>query len=332
MEKKIESLKILFLHWAGEEADAVKTLPASGSSRRYFRLSGPSKTAIGAFHPVQEENRAFLGFTRHFLKYGLNVPEIYGVNDSEDIYLLEDLGDTTLFDLVTTNKLPGFKEVFFDLYRRALDELIRFQVTAGSDLDFSICYPRPAFDRQSMMWDLNYFKYYFLKTNIEFNEQKLQDDFDSLVGFLLQAPGNFFMYRDFQSRNIMIRDDIFYFIDYQGGRRGALQYDVASLLFQVKANLPPDLRERLLGHYLDNIGRQTGMSSSEFLKYYDGFIIIRLLQALGAYGYRGLIEKKAHFIDSIPFAMKNIQWWLDNNKMPVNLPELYRSLNLLAAK
>lgn len=332
MENKVESLKLLFLAWAGEKAGIVTPLPASGSSRQYFRLSGPSKSAIGAFHPVKEENHAFLAFTRHFLKYGLNVPRIYNVNEREDIYLLEDLGEVTLFDLVTADNRPEFRENILELYRRALDELIRFQVKAGSDLDYSICYPRPVFDRQSMMWDLNYFKYYFLKLKIEFNEQKIEDDFYSLTSFLLQASYNFFMYRDFQARNIMIRDDIFYFIDYQGGRKGPLQYDVASLLFQVRADLLPDMKERLLNHYLDLLGRLTGMSSSEFLKYYDGYILIRLLQVLGAYGYRGLIEKKQHFIESIPFALKNLRWWLDNNKLPVDLPELCRSLNLLAAK
>jgi len=236
MKEKQHSLKILFEDWSQEEALSVRPLAQSGSYRKYFRISGKEKTAIGVFSPDKKENRAFISFTKHFLKKGLNVPILYDQQLKENIYLIEDLGDTTLFSLMEKEKAnDSFSNKALSYYREALSQLIRFQTDGGKGLDYSVCFPRVKFDQQSILWDLNYFKYYFLKlAKIPFDEQKLEDDFKTFTQFLLSASTNYFMYRDFQSRNILVYNDELYFVDYQGGRKGALQYDVASLLFQAK--------------------------------------------------------------------------------------------------
>jgi aminoglycoside/choline kinase family phosphotransferase len=330
VEIHIENLKKLFKQWSGNMPETVIILPLSGSERRYYRLGYQNTFAIGAWNPVKEEISAFIHFTRHFLEKGLHVPAIYGEDPEHDIYLIEDLGNTSLFSLLNDNKTDtGFPKEIIHLYRQSLKELIRFQVEAGKDLDYSYCYPQPAFGARSMKWDLQYFKYYFLKLHIPFHEGKLEDDFDTLIHFLGQSDPDFFMYRDFQSRNILVIDGQPYFIDYQGGRKGPLQYDVASLLFQVKADLPHNLREELLDYYISELSAFIGINKAEFKKHYNGFVLIRLLQVLGAYGFRGLIEKKPHFLSSIPFALKNLNWWLTNIDLNLNMPELLSDLKSL---
>ncbi|HKR83352.1 MAG TPA: phosphotransferase, partial [Terriglobales bacterium] len=224
-----------------------------GSGRRIVRLHGERSRAIGILYNVREENVAFLEFSRHFRRHGLPVPEIYADDLAQDAYLEEDLGDMTLFDLLSSNRRgEEIAPVVVDAYRKAVEFLPLFQVVAGRDLNYKVCYPRSSFDRQSIAWDLNYFKYYFLRlAGIPFNEQALEQDFTRLTKFLLGAPHDYFLYRDFQSRNIMLRDGHPFFVDYQGGRRGALQYDIASILYDAKADLPPALRQQLLEHYLD---------------------------------------------------------------------------------
>lgn len=331
METQLNKLKELFKQWSGNQPDKLMAIPPSGSDRRYFRLAFQNTSAIGAWNPVKEENVAFLYFSKYFHAHGLNVPAIYGEDAVSDVYLMEDLGNVSLFSLL--EKLPAdsaFPDQLRHLYQASLKELIRFQLVAGKNLDYKHCYPHSAFDAQSMKWDLQYFKYYFLKLHIPFHESKLEDDFDSLVRFLGQAGPDHFMYRDFQSRNILIKDNKPYFIDYQGGRKGPLQYDVASLLFQVKADLPFDLREELLDYYLTVLSSYFKFDKEDFIKHYYGFVLIRLLQVLGAYGFRGLIEKKPHFLSSIPYAMKNLSWWLHHVDLPINLPELLPALEKLA--
>ena len=330
MEYQIEKLKELFKQWSGNSPDHFTVMPPSGSERRYFRLKYHDLSAIGAWNPVKEENIAFLNFTAHFLANGLRVPSIFGSDLENDIYLIEDLGDMSLFSLLK-NKSPDtiIPDEIIRLYKESLRELIRFQVIAGKSLDYSDCYPHSSFDNRSMKWDLNYFKYYFLKLHVSFHEARLEEDFDTLARYLGQADANYFMYRDFQSRNILIKDGRPYFIDYQGGRKGPLQYDLASLLFQVKADLPYDLRENLLEFYISEVSSLIQIDPTVFKKQYYGFVLIRLLQVLGAYGYRGLIEKKPHFLLSIPFALKSLGWWLANVDLQLDLPQLLPALESL---
>jgi aminoglycoside/choline kinase family phosphotransferase len=295
-----------------------------GSGRNIVRLFGEDRTAIGILYGIREENAAFLEFSRHFLRHGLPVPKIYAEDLSQGAYVEEDLGDTSLFQFLSENRSgDDIAPTVVDAYRKVIVLLPRFQVEAGRDLNYKYCYPRGTFDRQSISWDLNYFKYYFLRlAGIPCNEQALEDDFSRLTKFLLTAPRDYFLYRDFQSRNIMLCDGQPYFLDYQGGRHGALQYDVASLLYDAKADLPPALRETLLNHYLESLSQQISVDREAFLNHYYAFVYIRIMQALGAYGFRGFYERKVHFLQSVPYALKNLRWLLHNVKLPIALPTL----------
>src|SRR3974390_425804 len=322
----MEVLKKLFeehFHRAAEQIIALQG-ELSASGRKIIRLKGGGVGAIGVLYGVREENVAFLEFSRHFRKHGLPVPEIYGEDLNHGAYLEEDLGNTTLFDLLTQNRSGDtVSPEVMDAYRKVVAVLPRFQVEAGRDLNYKVCYPRASFDRQSISWDLNYFKYYFLRLGgIPFNEQDLEDDFGRLTDYLLTAPSDYFLYRDFQSRNVMIHDGKPWFVDYQGGRKGALQYDIASLLYDAKADLPPDLRLRLLDEYLVALGNYVKVDREDFLQHYYAFVYVRILQALGAYGSRGFFERKAHFLHSVPYALKNLRWLLHNVKLPIELPTL----------
>jgi aminoglycoside/choline kinase family phosphotransferase len=295
-----------------------------GSGRKIIRLANEKVSAIGILYGVREENAAFLEFSKHFRRHGLPVPEIYAEDLENGAYLEEDLGDTTLFEFLSKNRTgENIAPKVVEAYRKVVAVLPRFQVEAGRDLNYDVCYPISSFDRQSIAWDLNYFKYYFLRlAGIPFNEHALEDDFSRLTEFLLSAPRDYFLYRDFQSRNILLRDADPFFVDYQGGRKGALQYDIASLLYDAKADLPPDLRQELLDHYLDVLARFIPLDREAFLRHYYGYVYIRILQALGAYGFRGFYERKVHFLQSVPYALKNLRWLLHHVRLPVPLPSL----------
>ena len=323
----------LFENWAGESIVKMTPLAQSGSDRRYFRMTSDSKTALGVYNADAKENLAFVEFTRHFLKKGMPVPQIYAEEPAENIYLLEDLGDTTLFAYLTEEKKKApFTGDLREIYKKVLKELPRFQVIAGADLNYSLCYPRSSFDKTSMMWDLNYFKYYFLKlAQIPFDEQALENDFQLLTDYLLEADHNYFLYRDFQSRNIMLKDDQVYFIDYQGGRRGALQYDLASLLYDAKAAIPQAERDALLEFYIDELENYVLVERDEFKQYFSGYVLIRIMQAMGAYGFRGFYERKAHFLASIPYALENLNNVLATLNLPVELPTLIPVLKQMIA-
>lgn len=297
------------------------------SPRRMIRLRNGDTSAVGVVYAVREENRAFLGFSKHFRRLGLPVPEIYAADIDRNVYLEEDLGDMTLFDFLAGRRSGGTIEArVLDVYRQVVSWLPSFQVVAARDLDYGLCYPRASFDRQSIVWDLNYFKYCFLKpAGIGFDEQALEDDFRSLTDFLLSADRDYFLYRDFQSRNIMLRDGTPYFIDYQGGRRGALQYDVASLLYDAKADLPPAVREEMLDAYLDVLCPLVDLDRTRFMKHYYAYVYVRILQAMGAYGFRGLIEGKRLFVESIPYAVRNLQWLTANVDPGLPMPELMKT-------
>ncbi len=306
-----------------------------GSGRNIIRLACEKVSAIGILYGVREENVAFLEFSRHFRRHGLPVPEIYAEDLSQGAYLEEDLGDTTLFQFLSQNRAgENIAPQAMEAYRKVVAELPRFQIEAGRDLNYKVCYPRGSFDRQSISWDLNYFKYYFLRlAGIPFNEQSLEDDFDSLTNFLLSAKCDYFLYRDFQSRNIMLKGGQPFFLDYQGGRKGALQYDIASLLYDAKADLPPELRQQLLDLYIEKVGAFAELDCETFLHHYYSYVYVRILQALGAYGFRGFYERKPHFLQSVPYALKNLRWLLHNVRLPIELPTLTEAfVSMLASE
>ena len=322
----MDVLKRLFEQHFHFPAEQVRPLQGQlgGSGRTIVRLSREGSSAIGIVYPVREENVAFLEFSRHFRRHGLPVPQIFAEDLGQGAYLEEDLGDITLFDFLGNHRSGDVIDpAAVDAYRKVVAVLPRFQVEGGRDLNYKVCYPRSSFDRQSISWDLNYFKYYFLRlAGIPFSEQALENDFARLTKFLLAAPHDYFLYRDFQSRNIMLRDGEPFFLDYQGGRKGALQYDIASLLYDGKADLPPQLRQELLDDYLDGLAAYLPVDRAAFMEHYYPFVYIRIMQALGAYGFRGFYERKAHFLQSVPYALKNLRWLAHNVKLPIALPAL----------
>ena len=319
-------LKRLFEQKFQSLAERAEPLSAElgGSSRKIVRLANDRFSAIGVLYDVPKENIAFLEFSKHFRRHGLPVPEIYAEDLENDAYLEEDLGDTTLYEFLSKNRNgPNIASEVLDAYRKVVEALPRFQVEAGRDLNYEVCYPRHSFDEQSIGWDLNYFKYYFLRlAGIGFSEQALEDDFRCLTDFLLSADRDYFLYRDFQSRNVMLRDGDPFFIDYQGGRKGALQYDIASLLFDAKADLPPAIREQLLDSYLDALSGFIELDRTAFMRHYYAYVYVRIMQAMGAYGFRGFYERKPLFLQSVPYALKNIRWLLHNAELPIDLPAL----------
>src|SRR5438128_5011108 len=295
-----------------------------GSGRKIIRLADKKNRAVGILYGVREENAAFLEFSKHFRRHGLPLPQIDAEAIDPGAYLDEDLGDTTLFEFLSKNRAgESIAPQVVEAYRKVVAVLPRFQVEAARDLNYKVCYPNPSFDRQSIAWDLNYFKYYFLRlAGIPFNEQALEDDFGRLTEFLLSAPRDYFLYRDFQSRNVLLRNGDPFFVDYQGGRKAALQYDIASLLYDAKADLPPELRQQLLDHYLDGLAGFIKLEREAFMRHFYAYVYVRILQALGAYGFRGFYERKAHFLQSVPYALKNLRWLLHHVRLPVPLPAL----------
>ena len=331
----MDVLKRLFEQHYRLPAEGARPLQGQlgGSGRAIVRLTGGGFSAIGIVHSVREENLAFLEFSRHFRRHGLPVPEIYAEDLSAGAYLEEDLGDTTLFEFLGLHRTgEAIAPEVMEAYRNVVAVLPRFQVEAGRDLNYKVCYPRSSFDRQSIAWDLNYFKYYFLRlAGVPFNEQALENDFSRLTKFLLGASHDYFLYRDFQSRNVMLRSGQPVFLDYQGGRKGALQYDIASLLFDGKADLPPRMRQELLDYYLECLGGHIKVDREAFMEHYYAYVYVRILQALGAYGFRGFYERKAHFLQSVPYALKNLCWLASHVKLPIALPALMEALDGIAA-
>ena len=302
----------------------IKAIAESGSSRKYFRITATQGSIIGAYNANVEENEAFFYLTEHFVKIGLNTPKILAINESRLFYIQTDLGDDSLFSLIQRDLAGGgYSSLTKQLLQLTLDQLVRFQVEGDRGLDYNKVYPTPCFDKSAVMDDLDYFKYYFVKPHAEivFNETRLKAEFSRFADFIGEAGNRGFMYRDFQSRNIMIHHEQPCFIDYQGGRKGPFQYDVVSLLHQVKARMPQSLRDELLGYYKKVLSAYVDPTTIDFDRYYPAFVYLRLLQVLGAYGFRGLIQKKAHFIESIPYALQELKAW--NEHHPLNdYPEL----------
>ncbi len=327
-KQKENQLVELFEAGFEEKASNIEPLPLHGSNRKRYRILSAKRTAIGVYNEDRAENVAFIEFSRHFRKSGLAVPEIYETALESDIYLEEDLGNQTLFDFLVQHReqTQRFPRSVEKVYEKVVQILPRFQIEAGATLDYRKCYPRHSFDRQSISWDLNYFKYYFLKlAQIPFNEQALENDFSRFARFLLKAKRTFFLYRDFQSRNIMVRKNSPCFIDYQGGRKGALQYDIASLLFDAKADLPFDARNRLLETYLQKLGEYSVVGRDEFMEHYYAYVLVRIMQAMGAYGFRGFYERKTHFLQSVPYAIRNLEFVLRQATFPIKIPALMES-------
>jgi aminoglycoside/choline kinase family phosphotransferase len=321
----MELLNGLFSSWSGKKAESIEPLPESGSYRQYYRISLSGNTTIGVYNADLKENQAFIYLNRQLRNTGNLVPEIFAENLDNHVYLEQDLGNTTLFEYL--EQIRGDEdrdEKILKIYKEIISAMPRLQVDASKGLDYSICYPRAEFDVQSMMWDMNYFKYCLLKPlKIGFYEQDLEDDFIRIVNLLLEASRNSFMFRDFQSRNIMLHQNRLFFIDFQGGRKGPMQYDLASLLFEAKTHLPDHIRQQLLEYYLDVFSNiYSWFNPNEFLKYYFGFVYLRLMQAMGAYGFRGYIERKPLFLQSLPYAVKTLVWLMDNRPIPLHLTSL----------
>ena len=320
----------LFENYFKQTVSKIKLLPQSGSYRKYYRMKSKNYSVIGTYNTDKKENIAFISFSKHFKSLNLHVPKIYVEDIENNIYLQEDLDDITLFDYIKNIKNDKqYEKKILDIYKKILEQLVRFQIIGNKNLDYTKCYPRAEFDEQSIMWDLNYFKYFMLKiTKVPFDEQKLENDFNNLSNFLTSADTNYFLYRDFQSRNIMLKDNLPFFIDYQGGRRGALHYDLASLLYDAKANIPQHIRNKLVEFYIIELQKYIDITRKAFFEHYYAYVLIRQLQALGAYGFRGLIEKKLHFIQSIPFALRNLKYIIQNN-LNVEIPELNKAISYL---
>ena len=305
----------LFTSFSGKSNPHIEALPSSGSNRKYFRLQQENISLIGVNGESVEENDAFLYLATHFHQNGLNVPKVVAISDDKMFYLQQDLGDSILFNLIKEGRLTGvFSREEKDLLHKTISKLAEFQFKGAEDLDFNNCHPLPEFNRRSILWDLNYFKYNFLKTTgLEFSEDQLENDFEKISEALLRDKSNTFMYRDFQSRNVIVFEGEPYFIDFQGGRKGPIYYDVASFLWQAKANFSTNLRDELIQTYITSLKKFQNVDVSEFMENLRHYILFRTLQVLGAYGFRGYFEKKPHFIQSVPFALNNLNKLLENS-------------------
>lgn len=329
-----EKIRTLFKQYSGNDASRVEPLPVSGSARRYYRVFTGDRTYVGVYHENLRENRLFVDFTRHFEKSRLHVPHVYCVSEDGFCYLQDDLGPDMLLDVVEREREGEFlSEHTMELYRKALSELLKFQLVGGKGLDYSECLPRPVFDERCIRWDLNYFKYCFLKlAGVEADENRLEDDFDRLTAKLVMAGTGGFMFRDFQSRNIMVVDNEVYFIDYQGGRQGALHYDVASLLYDAIVKIPESQKEELLNFYIRQLAAREPEYAEKFREMYYHFVLVRLLQAMGAFGLRGLHEGKTHFIDSIVPGLQGIITLFESGKLEREYTEIQHAIRMAFEK
>jgi aminoglycoside/choline kinase family phosphotransferase len=308
-------LEKLFEQYTNEKPLKITELSAAGSNRKYFRMTGETRTLIGVEGTSEEENKAFIAMSKHFAVLDLPVPNVLAQSADCRFYIQNDLGDVLLFDFMAEGRKTGvYSEYEKEILRKTMRLLPAFQVKGAEGFDFSVCYPQPEFNERSVFWDLNYFKYNFLKTTgVDFQENLLEDDFARMADVLLKAGTETFMYRDFQSRNVMIKDGEPYFIDFQGGRKGPLAYDVASFLWQAKAGYPTELREELVKVYLAALKELMSVDEKVFRWQLNHFVLFRTLQVLGAYGFRGYFEKKPHFLQSIPFAIDNLKVLLKND-------------------
>ena len=302
----------MFERLLGSEPQTVSPICGSASSRQYFRMTAEDgHSIIGVVGQDLKENAAFIALARHFASCGLPVPEVLAVSADGSAYLQEDLGDLILADLVAQAHKEGSFAPLLPLLVSTMELLAKFQFEGGSTLDYSLCYPQSCFDRRMVDFDLNYFKYCFLKpSSLEFDEIALQNDYESLALDILACAdsGNTFLSRDFQSRNVMIRDGKPYFIDFQSGRRGPIHYDLVSFVYQVRAAYPQQVKDTLVDAYIGAVkGYLPDFDQDKFMQELMLFRLFRMLQVLGAYGFRGLVEHKAKFVTSIVPALKDLK-------------------------
>ncbi|MDE1191599.1 MAG: RNase adapter RapZ [Arachidicoccus sp.] len=317
-----DKIKQTFASYINDKIERIEKLPQSGSDRIYFRLYTQGKTYIATVNNNEKENKTFIYFSLHFKKINLPVPTIYAVSDDSLTYIQEDFGNDSLSFILDEE---GHSERVYELFKKSLKQLARLQIEGNKGINYDMSLTAREFGKQAILSDLLYFKYYFLDTlGLPYDKQTLINEFEALSVFLTQTRYKYFMFRDFQSRNIMIKDEEVFFIDYQGGMQGALQYDVASLLWQAKAGLSDEWKSSLLEHYIKEIDSilDKPVDKDIFVNQYKGYVLIRLLQVLGAYGFRGLFERKAHFLTSIPLALKNLRWFVNNRSIGMELPEL----------
>ena len=322
-------LSKLYYERFDEKITAFEPMAQSGSYRQYYRIKNGKTSVLGVYNTDLQENKAYLSFTEAFVKAGIDVPEIYATSKSEETYLVEDLGGNSLWDIAQTERerhsglLTGKAK---NLYRKTLKELTNIQRNTLENIDLSYCYPRDTFDKQSILWDLNYYKYFFLRLmRVAVDEQRLEDDIQNLATELDKIDQEYFLYRDFQSRNVMIKDEKPYFIDFQGGRKGSFYYDLASILYDANVELHDTDIEELKDYYYEQIKVIEGIEKEEFEHNFALFSVVRLCQALGAFGLRGVVEKKPHFKECIPFALKALKKIMQNKKIKEAYPTLYNA-------
>lgn len=309
MEKLLE----LYKNWAGANPKNIEKIPGAGSNREYYRFfNDVGDTVIGVIGTSRDENHAFIYLANHFTKRRLPVPRIIAISDDETRYLQSDLGNRSLFNAIAGGREAGgrYNLAEQNLLRKTIRQLPNIQLRGARELDFNQCYPQPEFNEEGVLFDLNYFKYCFLKaTELDFHELKLQADFHIMAKDLTSESMNSFLYRDFQARNIMLdAQNNPYFIDFQGGRKGPFYYDLASFLWQASAQYSFKLRRELVFEYYQSLKNYTEVPSKRhFVNRLSLFVLFRLLQVLGAYGFRGYFERKKHFLDSIPPAIQNIR-------------------------
>lgn len=329
MQEIINSIKQLYKDWEGEETVSIDVLPQSGSERRYFRLHKKNGSVIGTYGANIKENETFVYFSRHFYKKNLVVPEILAMNDNQDCYLQEDFGEISLLNRLESE---GLTPSVYDLFKKSLEALAQLQIKGDEGLNYNLCLTNKEFGQQAILADLLYFKYYFLDAlRRPYDKQKLLDDFEALSTYLTHTEYKYFMFRDFQSRNVLVKkDDTVHFIDYQGGMKGAPQYDVASMLWQARADLPDEWKDNLLVDYMNAFEKiiNKPLDRNLFQNQYNGYVLIRILQVLGAYGFRGLFERKAQFLTSIPLALTNLKKFFTHQSIGIIVPEFKKVLDL----
>ena len=337
MQTVKSDIAALFKSFNGAVIDTIEKIPQSGSDRVYFRIktqrsgSGEASSFIATSSNNLKENDTFIKFSRHFKKINCPMPAIYAVNSDLSIYVQEDFGDTSLLNELESK---GHTEEVYSLFKKSLRSLAWLQIRGHNGMNYDWCITSREFGRQAIISDLLYFKYYFLDTlKLPYDKEKLIDDFEALGNYLSHVDHKYFMFRDFQSRNVMVKEGEVHFIDYQGGMKGALQYDVASLLWQARAELSDDWKKGLLLYYIGCVEEILAkpIDKLRFESQYNGYVLIRLLQVLGAYGFRGLFERKAHFLISIPVALNNLKWFIGNKQVGISMPEFDRLLTLITA-